>query len=369
MKILPPIHVRCNFGSSAMSMTRPLTFCRCSGDIFELLWLDNIQSFGANSSKSAEQRSLSRCLTRRRLCGRGCEICLVKIARGRNAHVPQMWEQASQYLPHAVSILTHAEALGIITPQIVDLLIRSAGFLVEKGFKDQAKLLGARAHKYGTSVVECSPRQRADSILIFAYVLNYNPDYVAAAPLYEEALALDMEQFGLEDENTLTSLHNWAGIQKKHGQIDEARLSFEKVVASGKRMSLDREDGIRPYASMISLGEIYRESGKFKLAESLMKEAEEGFRRKQKDDSSWTLYAELELGKTLLEVSIEGFDDRWEEAKGKLESSKVGLEKVLGIEDTYAQDAKDSLQRLISSRPLMSSRDQETRSDVSDDID
>jgi tetratricopeptide (TPR) repeat protein len=265
------------------------------------------------------------------------------LPEARNAHVPERWETASRYVSHAVSVVEHAKDLPIKPVRLVDILIRTAGMLVEQGFTDKATELAVNAFEYSRGIQDCPHAQRSKCLSIIGYVFNYGGSNSktahAALPFYEDAYDIDRVQLGDDHEDTITDLHNLGGVQRNTGDWQTAQKTFEEVIQKGRRLFMDSRDSLHPYASMISLGEILREQNKFLDSIKLLREAEEGLRKRQSDKSSWTLYCTTELGKALLDATLAGVLNARDEAQRKLDTAHKGLSEVLGDEDEYTKSA------------------------------
>ncbi|KAL9078616.1 MAG: hypothetical protein Q9157_002455 [Trypethelium eluteriae] len=273
----------------------------------------------------------------------------IKFPPWDDVHIPENWEKASMFLPHAICVIEHADRFDIATQEVLEILARAARNLVEKGLEDLARQFGNRAHSRLNSTPGLSVVQRIRIMKTAGYVLNYNGDYQAASPIYRDVLRLAETELGLQNEETLTCYHNMADIYFKQGDNDIAISMWTNVIDIGRSIQLDSsEHGVHPFASMTNLAEAYRKKDDTLLlpkAEAYLREAMAGFQRRQSEMSSWTLYSKGQLGMNLHEQAIAGIGDA-EEAAQYLREAFRGLEEVLGPEDQFTKEVQEDLDRL-----------------------
>jgi tetratricopeptide (TPR) repeat protein len=265
-------------------------------------------------------------------------------------HKEDMWKQASLYLSHTLKVIGHCEKYGVENQKVFDLWIRAARTLAEKDFGEQAKKLASHACAYShVDNLQASPSEQIEALTAYGYIIHYGGNYKDAGPFYQKALEIARSKLGGSHKQTLTSLNNWGDIIYKHGDIDGAIRAWKEVIATGRKVSQDSEEGVHPYGSMVNLSEAYRRKGDAEAlleAENLLREAMRELRRRQGEKSSWTLVATAELGMTLLCQIGLGTRHATQEAENLLERAYRGLSEVLGPEDQYTCRARDALAEL-----------------------
>jgi tetratricopeptide (TPR) repeat protein len=265
-------------------------------------------------------------------------------------HREDMWKQASLYLSHTLKVIDHCERYSVENQKVFDLWIRAARTLAEKDFGEQAKKLASRACAYShIDDLQASPSEQIEALTAYGYVIHYGGNYKDAGPFYQKALDIARSNLGGSHKQTLTSLNNCADIIYKHGDIDGAIRAWKEVIATGREVFQNSEEGVHPYVSMVNLSEAYRCKGNAEAlleAETLLREAMKEFRRRQGEKSSWTLLATAELGTNLLcQIRLE-MRQATQEAEDLLEQAYRGLSEVLGPEDQYTCGARDALAEL-----------------------
>ncbi len=163
------------------------------------------------------------------------------------------------------------------------------------------------------------PRDRATLSARHNIALCYvDLDRMAQAiDIFEDAYELSLEEFGADDEDTLMNQENLAVAYQRAGRVGEAIPLLVDV--NGRMRSTLGEDDFDTLRSALDLGRCYVLEKQYDKAETVLREAQLAWQRKDAED--WHLFA---IG-SLLGAALDGLH-RDAEAETLLISSAEGLQ-------------------------------------------
>ena len=95
-----------------------------------------------------------------------------------------------------------------------------------------------------------------------------------AKAMYSQTLKCQELALGSDDADTLRTLHDWAGLLKEQGLLDEAKATYERVLHDGAALGRinhwpGQEQSWQRYETVNGLTDLLRRQGKSDEARSL----------------------------------------------------------------------------------------------------
>jgi serine/threonine protein kinase/Tfp pilus assembly protein PilF len=133
--------------------------------------------------------------------------------------------------------------------------------------------------------------------------------YERAAPLQIQALNLRLEELGIDDPETMRSMHNQAVLQMNMSKWDESERLFTSTLASRRRVL--GEDHPDTLETLAALGVMYRMKGDFVAAEPLYREALDRTRAAFGDEHARTRSAMSGMGSLYRSLGDSAAAEEW----------------------------------------------------------
>jgi tetratricopeptide (TPR) repeat protein len=135
------------------------------------------------------------------------------------------------FLPHALSVATHAERLGVEIETCARLLNRVGEYLVSRGDLISAQSTFERARDITEATLGPAHTSVATALNNLAQVLQDSGNRGAAKTHFERALLITEAALGPEDLKVAVALNNLARVLQDLGDMSAARAHFERALA------------------------------------------------------------------------------------------------------------------------------------------
>jgi tetratricopeptide (TPR) repeat protein len=146
------------------------------------------------------------------------------------------WPACGRLLPHAVTVLDHAQALEVDAETTADLRSKAASYLWHRGQYRQAETWQEQALADYRQTLGCDHPNTLTAMNNLAETRRTLGDLDGARELHEQTLAASRRVLGDDHPNTLISIHNLAGIRFEFGDLDGARELLEQALAANRRV-------------------------------------------------------------------------------------------------------------------------------------
>jgi tetratricopeptide (TPR) repeat protein len=175
------------------------------------------------------------------------------------------------YLPHGLQVAKSTDFAVLPEEQRMSLIDRIGNCYNTLGQYVAAEPLFEEALQLSKKVLGLEHPDTLTSMNKLAVLYKSKGKYEAAEPLYKETLQLRKKVLDLEHPNTLTSMNNLALLYKSQGKYEAAESFYKETLQLRKKvLGLKHPDTL---GSMNNLAVLYQSQGKYEAAESLYKEA------------------------------------------------------------------------------------------------
>jgi tetratricopeptide (TPR) repeat protein len=168
-----------------------------------------------------------------------------------------IWPACAYLLPHALTVVDHAEPLGVEPDATAQLLNQATFYLWSRGQYEQARTLQEKALAIDVRVFGDDHPNTLGSMNNLATVRRALGDSQGASELHEQALAASRRVLGEDHPDTLGLMNNLAETRRALGDLHGASELHEQALAASRRVL--GEDHPDTLISMNNLAAVRRE--------------------------------------------------------------------------------------------------------------
>jgi tetratricopeptide (TPR) repeat protein len=168
-----------------------------------------------------------------------------------------IWPACAYLLPHALTVVDHAEPLGVEPDATAQLLNQATFYLWSRGQYEQARTLQEKALAIDVRVFGDDHPNTLGSMNNLATVRRALGDSQGASELHEQALAASRRVLGEDHPDTLGLMNNLAETRRALGDLHGAHELHEQALATSRRVL--GEDHPDTLISMNNLAAVRRE--------------------------------------------------------------------------------------------------------------
>jgi hypothetical protein len=262
-------------------------------------------------------------------------VRLVTAAFPQGSNEVTKWRACARLLPHALSVVEHAQTLDVEPEMTAPLLLEAAFYLWSRGQHRQALTLEEQALAGYRRVLGEDHPDTLESMNNLAVTRRNLGDLQGARSLHEQALAGYRRVLGEDHPDTLQSMNNLAVTLGDLGDLQDARALQEQTLAArGQVLGEDHPDTLN---SMNNLAQIRRALGDLDDARGLHKQTLAARRRVLGDDHPDTLWSMHNLANVLWRLGdLQG-------ARDLLERVVATRQRVLGHDHPYSLQSANNL--------------------------
>ncbi|MFI6816077.1 FxSxx-COOH system tetratricopeptide repeat protein [Nonomuraea sp. NPDC050328] len=217
-----------------------------------------------------------------------CAVDLLRAATPDDARDHRAQGRFLTLLPHALTVLAHAERLEILSSPLADLQHAYGDYLDLRRQDATARALLEGAFAYRSRRLGTSHPDTLATMTVLAFALHRDPSqHPRARQLAQQAVTGYRNLYGDDHRATLKAKTALAAVMFSQGQLGEACELGEQVLAGQRRVL--GEDGPHTLASMANLAAVYHALGRLAEACELGEQALAGRRRVLGEDHPNTL--------------------------------------------------------------------------------
>lgn len=181
------------------------------------------------------------------------------------------WPQCLRYLEQvqACDLLIQQQAL--LLPEAVDLLDRTATYLLERGMYPLARSLYLRAIQLGERLRESEPLLAVSPLSNLATLTRRQGRYAEAEPLFQQALQIQEHHLGPTHLDLASPLNRLGNLYAEQGKYREAEVLYQRSLQIWEQ-HVGREH-VLTASPLRNLAGIYQEQGRYAEAEPLCQRA------------------------------------------------------------------------------------------------
>jgi tetratricopeptide (TPR) repeat protein len=179
------------------------------------------------------------------------------------------WRQCERMLSHALACATWTEVDLTPTVGVARLFHNASIYLYGQELYSVAVKLMARVLSIHKQHFEVEHPNTVSVLHDLAGLYFHQGNYERAEPLYQQALSIREKQLGAEHPDTVSSLHNLAVLYTKQGKYEQAEALLVRVLSIQEdQLGAEHPDTV---ISLHNLACLYVEQVKYEEAEQLLK--------------------------------------------------------------------------------------------------
>lgn len=143
---------------------------------------------------------------------------------------PWTWPTYSQYLPHAMAAVSHADKASNASVGTAFLFSGIGAYLRERAQFEESKPYLERSLAICEQVLGLDHPDTAISLNNLGYLLEAQGGLAGTQPYYERALAIRERVLGSDHPDTANSLNNLGYLQYSQGNLSRAKAYYERAL-------------------------------------------------------------------------------------------------------------------------------------------